>query len=130
MENSQSILGLTINVIRWIARFLAAFMILLTLVFFLDEEVFDKSPERGEPIPITMIMLALLMLGGLGLAFKWELPGGIISLIGFTGIIISNTDSASMPMFYLYAVPAVLFLLCGLKKGTRDKGPGTMNNEQ
>ena len=97
-------------------------MILLTLVFFLGEEVFDKSPGTGEPIPITMIILAILMLGGLGLAFKWELPGGIVSLIGFTGIIISNTDSASMPMFYLYAFPAVLFLLCGLKKETRDEG--------
>ena len=122
MENFQSILNITINVIRWIARILAAIMILLTLVFFLGEEVFDKSLGTGEPIPVTMIILAILMLGGLGLAFKWELPGGIISLIGFTGIIISNTDSASMPMFYLYALPAVLFLLCGLKKGTRDEG--------
>jgi len=121
MENSHSILNVIITVIRWIARILAAFMILITLVLFLAEEVFDKNAGTGEPIPITMIILAILMLGGLGLAFKWELPGGIISIIGFTGIIISNTDSASMPMFYLYALPAVLFLLCGLKKGTRDE---------
>jgi hypothetical protein len=121
MENSQSILGVTIKVFRWIARILAAFMILITIVFFLGEEVFDKSPGTGEPIPVIMIILAILMLGGLGLAFKWELPGGIISLIGFTGIIISNINAASMPMFYLYALPAVLFLLCGLKKGTREE---------
>lgn len=127
MENTKSILSITINVIRWIARILAAFMILLTLVFFLGEEVFDKNHGTGEPIPITMIIFSILMLGGLGLAFKWELPGGIISLVGFTGIIISNTDSASMPMFYLYALPAVLFLLCGLKKGTRDERRETSN---
>ena len=114
------------NVMRWIARFLAAFMILLTLVLFLWEEVFNKSAGSGEPIPVTMIILAILMLGGLGLAFKWEVPGGIMSLVGFTGILISNTDSASMPMFYFYALPAVLFILWGLKKkGTRDKGRET-----
>ncbi len=125
MENSPSILNILINVMRWIARILAAFMILITIVLFLGEEVFDKSPGTGEPIPVIMIILTILMLGGLGLAFKWELPGGIISLIGFTGILISNTSSASMPMFYLYALPAVLFLLCGLKKETRDEGRGT-----
>ena len=124
MENSPSILNILINVMRWIARILAAFMILITIVLFLGEEVFDKSPGTGEPIPVTMIILTILMLGGLGLAFKWELPGGIISLIGFTGILISNTSSASMPLFYLYALPAVLFLLCGLKKETRDEERG------
>ncbi len=77
MENTQSILSTIINVMRWIARILAAFVILLTLVLFLGEEVFDKSPGTNEPIPITMIILAILMLGGLGLSFKWELPGGI-----------------------------------------------------
>jgi hypothetical protein len=116
MKNSRSTLSVIINVMRWVARTLAAFMILFTLVFFLAEEVFDKSPGAGEPIPGTMIILAILMLGGLGLAFKWEVPGGIMSLVGFTGILISNTDSASMPMFYFYALPAVLFIVCGLMK--------------
>ncbi len=126
MKNSRSILSVIINVMRWVARTLAAFMILFTLVFFLAEEVFDKSPGTGVPIPVTMIILAILMLGGLGLAFKWEVPGGIMSLVGFTGILISNTASASMPMFYFYALPAVLFIVCGLmKKGTRDKGRET-----
>jgi hypothetical protein len=127
MENSQSVLSVTINVIRWIARIIAAFMILLTIVFFLGEEVFDKSPGTGAPIPFMMILLSILMLGGLGLAFKWELPGGIISLIGFTGIILDNTDAATKPMFFLFALPAVLFILCGLrKKGSRDQGLGTI----
>jgi hypothetical protein len=110
---------------RWIARILAAFMILITIVFFLGEEVFDKSPEMGEPTPIFMIVAGILMLAGLGLAFKWELPGGIISLVGFVGTLIGNPHSATMPMFYLFALPAILFILCGLKKGTRDEGQGT-----
>jgi len=127
MKNFQSILNVIINVMRWIARILAAFMILFTLVFFLGEEVFDKSPGTGEPIPITMILFSILLLGGLGLAFRWELPGGIISLVGFTGIILDNIEAAAMPMFFLYALPAVLFILCGLKKkGTRDEGRETI----
>jgi hypothetical protein len=122
MENSPSVFNVTISVFRWIARILAAFMILITLVFFLGEEVFDKSPGPGDPIPVIMIIFSILMLGGLGFAFKWELIGGISSLIGFIGIIISTPHSGAMPMFYLYALPAVLFILCGLKIGTRDKG--------
>jgi hypothetical protein len=125
MENSPSVLNVVINVIRWIARILAAFMILLTLVFFLGEEVFDNSPGTGEPIPILGIITGILMLGGLGMAFKWELIGGIISLIGFIGIILVNNDAATKPMFFLYALPAVLFVLCGLRKGTRDEGQET-----
>jgi hypothetical protein len=122
MENSPSVFNVTINVFRWIARILAAFMILITIVFFLGEEVFDKSPGPGDPIPVIMIIFSILMLGGLGFAFKWELIGGITSLIGFAGIIIGNPHSGTMPMFYIYALPAVLFVLCGLKIGTRDKG--------
>ncbi len=124
MENSQSILSVTINVFRWIARILAAFMILITIVFFLGEEVFDKSPGTGEPIPVIMIILAILMLGGLGLAFKWELPGGIISLIGFTGIIISNTNAASMPCFTSMPSCSIVFAVRAEEEGTRDKGRG------
>jgi hypothetical protein len=122
MENSQSVLSVIITVMRWSARIIAAFMILLFTVFFLGEEVFDKNPGTGEPIPFVMILLSILMLGGLALAFKWELPGGIISLIGFTGIILENTDAASKPMFFLFALPAVLFILCGLRKRVTSDG--------
>ena len=121
MENSQSVLNLVINIFRWIARILAAFMILITIVLFLGEEVFDKSPGTGESIPIIMIVFGILMLGGLGLAFKWELIGGLISLAGFAGTIIGNPRSATMPMFYLFALPAVLFILCSLKRETREE---------
>jgi hypothetical protein len=75
-----------IKTIRWTARLLSIFFIFLTLGFFLGEVM--TEPQTKGSLPFINILVGILMLGGLALAWKWELYGGLISLIGFLGVII------------------------------------------
>jgi len=111
MESTASPDSRLIKVIRWIARVISILMILLTLFFFTAEEIFRDHP-RTEPLPIVSLVLGALLLIGLGLAWKWEFLGALISLVGFIGVMIVNPDTWTKPAMYLFPVLAVLFLLC------------------
>ncbi len=82
MKNKKSSESKTIIVIRRIARILSLFLILLTLVFVVAE-LFGEHNPNAEPTRIVMILAGVSILAGLGLAWKWELPGALISLAGF-----------------------------------------------
>ncbi len=116
MKNKKSSESKTIIVIRRIARILSLFLILLTLVFVVAE-LFGEHNQNAEPTRIVMILVGVSILAGLGLAWKWELPGALISLAGFIGVCILNPDAMTMPMMYLFPLVAILFLICwGLSK--------------
>jgi hypothetical protein len=111
MKNKKSLESKTTRVIRRTARILGILLILLTLTFIIVEIMTEGNPN-SEPIPIVMIMSGVFILGGLGLAWKWELVGALISLVGFVGVGILNSDAMAMPMMYLFSIIAILFLIC------------------
>ena len=105
MKSTASSDSRSIKVIRWIARIMSLLVILATL-FLMIPDVW------GAPLQMAVVM-GLLIPIGLGIAWKWELVGALISLVGFIGAMILNPDMRTNPMMYLfYAVPAILFLLC------------------
>ncbi len=110
MKNKTSLESKTTRVIRWIARILGLLLILLVLVFAIPEIMSESNPS-AEATPIAMVLAGVIMLGGLGLAWKWELIGALISLAGFIGVCILNLNAMKMPMFYLFALTAILFLI-------------------
>jgi len=105
----------TTRVLRRIARILGLILILLTLsfaivyIFFPEQHNPNTEPE---PTPIAGILVGVFILGGLGLAWKWELPGALISLAGFIGVGILSPDAMTKPMMYLFPATAILFLIC------------------
>ena len=111
MKNKKTLENKTTRVIRRIARILSLFLISLTLIFVIAE-LFGEHNPNAEPTRIVMILAGLSLLGGLGLAWKWELPGALISLAGFIGVCILNPDAMAMPMMYLFPLAAILFLIC------------------
>ena len=125
MKNKKSLENKKIRVIRRIARISGLILILLTLSFaivyiFFSEEYNPNS--EPEPTPIAMILAGVFILGGLGLAWKWELIGALISLLGFIGVGILNPDALTKPMMYLFPLTAILFLICwSLSKSHRTK---------
>lgn len=110
MKNKTSSESEPNNVIRRIAQYLGLFLILLTLVFAIPGFFTERNPN-AEPTQIDIILAGILMLVGLALAWKWELIGGLISLIGFIGVGVLNTDMLAKPVFYLFPLTALLFLI-------------------
>ena len=113
MENTASLDSRPVKVMRWIARIIGLLLILLTLYFMIGEGLTEHRPN-AQPTPIINILVGVLMLGGLGLAWKWELIGALTSLVGFIGVAIVNPDALTRPGMFLFAIPSILFLLCWL----------------
>lgn len=110
MENNVTPKSWGIKTIRWTARSLSIFFILITSGFFIGEVMTEPQPKGS--LPFIGIMVGILMLGGLALAWKWELYGGLISLAGFVGVIIVNPNAMTQPGAYIFPFTAILFLLC------------------
>lgn len=121
MKKQSKLENTTTRVLRKTARVLGLFLIVLTLAFAIPS--FMSEPEQtGESTPFIMILSGVFMLGGLGLAWKWELIGALVSLIGFIGVGILSPDAMKMPMMYLFPLTAILFLICWwLSKSKSEK---------
>lgn len=98
--------------VRWIARILSAVSIGL-LTMFLTE------PGGGWPAANELLGLALFpgaVAVGLALAWKYEATGGILAIGGLVGFYLwhQTVDGTwpGGPYFVLFALPAVLFLIC------------------
>ena len=98
--------------VRWIARILSAVSIGL-LTMFLTE------PGGGWPATNELRGLALFpgaVAVGLALAWKYEAMGGIVAIAGLAGFYlwhyVVDATWPGGPYFVLFALPAVLFLIC------------------
>ncbi len=104
----------TIKIIRWIARIWSLFSLAMFLLFSVGESL-------GQPLQFTpqeLLGLLFFPVGvalGMVLAWKWELPGGLItagSLLAFYLLeFIIDRDFPSGIWFLLFAAPGFLFLL-------------------
>jgi hypothetical protein len=114
MGNRKPFSEILTKVIRWITRISSLLIVLTVLVFFLGEEVFGNDKTDGFNVKASAVIVGILMIGGLLVAWKWEIWGGLISLIGFAGVGWVNPDIWRMPaMYLLFGLPALLFIICG-----------------
>lgn len=98
--------------LRLIARILSALFVGFALIMFIGETLESAQRVTYEPMTFnTILQLALFGIGllGLALAWKWELIGGIISLIAFITIFIVNPDALLWPML-IFPGNAILFI--------------------
>jgi hypothetical protein len=114
MDNNNSFLAKSVNVIRWITRIFSLLAVLFVLIFEVAE-AFGNDNQGGSPIPAIMILATVMMMGGLLAAWKWDFWGGLISLTGFFMVAENNPRVRELPLMYiLFMAPAVLFIICGL----------------
>jgi len=109
-----------IKVVRWTARTISLLYVPLTLSIFTAHQLIRYYP-RAEPMPIVPLVLGAFMLIGLGLAWKWEFFGALISLIAFIGITIVNAHVLRESTLYIVPTTAVLFLLCWWSSRSPDQ---------
>jgi hypothetical protein len=97
------------TIFRWIARVIGAVVIGLTLLIAIGEGVPNLFAQPFV-VQIGFLALALLLLGIL-LAWRCELPGGIVSLAGWILFILAErVNWRHSAFFILLGVPSLLFL--------------------
>jgi hypothetical protein len=100
-----------ITIIRWTARTVSLLFVLIGLGIVIVNQIFRYYP-RSEAVSVVPLVLGVVMFIGLGLAWKWELPGALIALIAFIGLSIVNPDLMTWLPHYIVLTTAILFLLC------------------
>ena len=98
--------------LRWILRGLSGLIIVFSLFMFIGENYFGENP--GKPLSesaIRGLSVAGIGLLGLGLAWIWELPGGIISLIPFVVLAIMDPVILQSPLMFVWPITAMLFIV-------------------
>ena len=94
------------------------------LLFFLGAHVVAKITGKGESLgrpSASFLFFPVSIIIGLGLAWKWEGLGGLITVVGITGFHIMRSDLHFNVMIDGLAAPGLLFLIYwfltrGLKK--------------
>ena len=100
---------LIVTIFRWTARVIGIVMVGLTLIIAIGEGVPNLF---AQPFVIQLGFLALtLVLFGILLAWRWELPGGIMSLVGWVLFILAERINWQHSLFFiLLGIPSLLFL--------------------
>ncbi|MDP2162092.1 MAG: hypothetical protein Q8K02_16555 [Flavobacterium sp.] len=108
---------------RIIARVMSAIIVAFALIMFIGQTM--ESAKEGTSSPMTfytVLLIALFAIGllGLALAWKWELIGGIISLLAFIalfiGIYIFNSIALDkLALLFIYPANAILFIFVGYR---------------
>ena len=103
-----------IKIFRWTLRILSAIFIVFFLMMFIGETFFQDEAFKPKPMSANSILQVLIIaisLVGLALAWKWELWGGILSLVAFAALAIVNPNVLDFPLLLIYPVTAILFIV-------------------
>jgi len=98
------------TIFRWIAR--VAGTVLVGLTLFMARGVIPRLFTQPFVIQIYFLALMLVLLGIL-VAWRWELPGGIMSFAGWVLFIVLQTvmkGGRHSLLLVLWVVPSLLFL--------------------
>ncbi len=103
-----------IKIFRWTLRILSAIFIVFFLMMFISETFFQDEAFKPKPMSansILQVLIIVISLVGLALAWKWELWGGILSLVAFAALAIVNPNVLDFPLLLIYPVTAILFIV-------------------
>lgn len=111
----------SVKIIRWIARIWSILVFVVALL-----EIFTPDPNATEPVPVAdWFLLSLWGVAILGLlvAWRWELVGGIITIVTMfirelAWVILKGHWLVNFLIVWLFVVPpAILFLVAwGLER--------------
>ncbi len=119
----------SIKIFRWTLRVLSGIFILFFLVMFIGETLDSTNPLSTNSI--IQLSLGGIGLIGLGLAWKWELTGGIIALAAYFVLAIVNPDTLQFSLLLLYPATAILFIvLWAISRNTIFKNEQILKNRR
>lgn len=112
-----------ILVIRWLARITSLASISMLLLFALGGEESLQFNNSREVLGFTFFPIGIV--AGMIVGWKWELTGGLVSILSLIGFYIWQFMPAGEipagPWFMIFTSPAVLFLVAGLTELVSSK---------
>lgn len=102
------------KIFRWTVRGLSGLLILFALIMFIGETFFPPESSNSGPMSansIVQLVLFGIVLLGLGLAWKWELTGGVLAILAFLGLAFVNPGIGQFPLLFLFPGTAALFII-------------------
>ena len=104
----------SIKIFRWTLRVFSGILILFFLIMFIGETFFSPESLNSAPLSanaiIQLAIFGIIMLG-LGLAWKWELTGGLIALVAYVAMAIISPRILEFPILFLYPATGILFIM-------------------
>jgi len=103
-----------IKTIRWLARILGVLVVIFWILKILDPQSGDL--QQVAPVDAFLLSLTGLALAGLLLAWRWELAGGIFTLVMLLireiawVILKGNWMIGFLILWVMIATPAILFV--------------------
>jgi hypothetical protein len=105
------------KIIRWLARIYGSIS-LLFLIFMVGAHVIgaisgtnDGAGFNSTQELISFLFFPISIMIGLGLAWKWDGLGGLITILGIVGFHIFRPDLISDPMIDGLAAPGIIFII-------------------
>lgn len=109
-------------IVLWSARVFGS-LILAFLLFFLLAHIFGEGEVgngfRNTREVITFLFFPISIVIGLSIAFKWEGLGGIITILGMTGLFVLRPDLLKAIFIMIPLIPGVLYVSYWLMNKTK-----------
>jgi len=105
----------SIKIPGFITRVMSAIIVAFALIMFIGETMQSAKEGTSSPMSLnTILQLTLFGIGllGLVLAWKWELIGGILSLLAFLALFIVNPSAL---VIFIFPANAILFIFVGYR---------------
>jgi len=117
--------------LRWILRGFSGLIIVFSLFMFIGQIGNYSSSHPMSANSILQLSVTGIGLIGLGLAWKWELIGGIIALVAFTVLAIINPTVLDSSLLLVFPAIAIFFiLLWAISRNTNVKNELTDSNKK
>ncbi len=103
-----------IKIFRRTLRIMSAIFIMFFLLMFIGETFFQDEAFNPKPMSANSILQVLLFVFsmiGLVLAWKWELWGGVLTLVALAVLAIVNPNILNFPLLLIYPATALLFIV-------------------
>ena len=105
----------SVSIVRWIAR-ISGGLLLAFLLFMLIGHLFgDANGPNGMTFSSTadglvFVLFPICPIIGLTLAYKWELAGGLLSVLAIVALLILRPELLRGP-FIGFALPGILYII-------------------
>lgn len=103
--------------VRWVARIFGLLLFVFWGSFFVEHLAeWFRGSAATPPLRVLLIQLAhLVLLVGLAIAWRWELAGSVLIILGALAFF-SQAAGRNFPLFFgVTIIPAILYAFCWRK---------------